>query len=230
MLYGFHGVGKSTLLAHSIHTSGIELSFFPVNMALLPHDNQEIFVRNLFKVAYHHAPAVIFLHNIDEIFGEYTDSKIVKRSKTELLASLDLRHPGVFVIMSTAKPWKLDSSHWYNFLIFSLTKISKRIDRWIHFPLPNASERLELITTQLRSMAMSCNFSEEEKQKIVTKTEDFSHEEICEVVKAAAKLPDRTHEYTLSFSDLERTLNAFQCRVLKEDKEKMEQVRKFRDS
>merc|ERR1711971_506901 len=135
ILYGAPGTGK-TLLAKAVANSTSATFLRVVGSELIQKysgDGPKL-VRELFRVAEEHSPAIVFIDEIDAVGPKRYDStsggeREIQRTMLELLNQLDGfdSRGDVKVIMATNKIESLDTA---------LIRPG-RIDRKIEFPLPN---------------------------------------------------------------------------------------------
>ncbi len=119
--------------------------------------DSEKLVRLLFELAQYNAPSIIFIDEIEAILSErgcQGEHEASKRAKAEFLIHLDglqnFAHntssedsKPVLFLASTNLPWTLDPA------------ILRRFQTMIHVPLPNASERLEILKKCLQGRDIS---------------------------------------------------------------------------
>lgn len=156
LLYGPPGTGK-TLIARAVvnetdayftHISGPEVmgKFYGESEARL---------RSVFEDAQAHAPAIIFIDEIDAIAPKREDmggeKQVERRVVAQLLALLDgLKSRGqVIVIGATNIPNTLDPA----------LRRPGRFDREISIPIPDKNGRLEILEIHTRGMPLAQNVS-----------------------------------------------------------------------
>lgn len=153
LLYGPPGTGK-TLVARAVahHT---DCTFIRVSGSELVQKyigEGARMVRDIFKMAKEHSPAIIFMDEVDSIGssrdggGSGGDSE-VQRTMLELLNQLDGFEPtiNIKIIMATNRLDILDSA---------LLRPG-RIDRKIEFPEPNEESRLHILKIHSRKMNLT---------------------------------------------------------------------------
>lgn len=180
ILYGLPGTGK-TLLAKAVANSTSATFLHMVGSELIQKylgDGPKL-VREMFKVAETHAPAIIFIDEIDAIGRKRYDSdssgtREVQRTMLELLNQLDGfdTRDDIKVIMATNKIETLDSA---------LIRPG-RIDRKIEFGMPDAATKRRIfgIHTSKMSLAKDVNLEE-----LITSKEDLSGADIKAVCTEA---------------------------------------------
>lgn len=155
LLYGAAGTGQ-TLLARAVarHTHHTDCALTRVSGSELVQKylgEGSRLVRDLFALARHHAPSVIFMDEIDSIGSARKESKNgdseVQRTMMELLSQLDgfEATKNIKVIMATNRIDILDSA----------LMRPGRIDREILFPAPNEDARLEIFKIHCRKMNLT---------------------------------------------------------------------------
>jgi len=153
LLYGPPGTGKTLLaraVAHHTESTFIRISGSELVQKYIGEGAR--MVRDVFKMAKQHSPAIIFLDEIDSIgsarsgSGKGSDSE-VQRTMLELLNQLDgfdATH-NIKVIMATNRIDILDSA---------LLRPG-RIDRKIELPAPNEESRLQILKIHSRKMNLN---------------------------------------------------------------------------
>ncbi|OQR75849.1 26S protease regulatory subunit 8-like, partial [Tropilaelaps mercedesae] len=155
LLYGPPGTGKTLLaraVAHHTKCAFIRVSGSELVQKFIGEGSR--MVRDIFIMARKHAPAIIFVDEIDSIGStrsvdaesDSTDSE-VHRTMLELLNQLDGFEPSrnIKVIMATNRIDVLDPA---------LLR-SGRIDRKIEFPPPNEQSRLDILRIHSRMMNLT---------------------------------------------------------------------------
>jgi transitional endoplasmic reticulum ATPase len=150
LLYGPPGTGK-TLLAravaaesrvHFIHLNGPEImrKFYGESEAKL---------RELFEEAARHAPAILFIDEIDAVAPKRTEvvGEVEKRVVAQLLSLMDgfVARGQVIVIGATNIPEVLDPA----------LRRPGRFDREIEIGVPNTQARLQILRIHTRAMPLS---------------------------------------------------------------------------
>jgi transitional endoplasmic reticulum ATPase len=152
LLYGPPGTGK-TLLAravaaesrvHFIHLNGPEImrKFYGESEAKL---------REVFEEAARHAPAILFIDEIDAVAPKRTDvaGEVEKRVVAQLLSLMDgfVARGQVIVIGATNIPEVLDPA----------LRRPGRFDREIEIGVPNTQARLQILRIHTRAMPLAAN-------------------------------------------------------------------------
>jgi transitional endoplasmic reticulum ATPase len=150
LLYGPPGTGK-TLLAravaaesrvHFIHLNGPEImrKFYGESEAKL---------REVFEEAAHHAPAILFIDEIDAVAPKRTEvvGEVEKRVVAQLLSLMDgfVARGQVVVIGATNIPEVLDPA----------LRRPGRFDREIEIGVPNTQARLQILRIHTRAMPLA---------------------------------------------------------------------------
>src|ERR1700723_1497551 len=152
LLYGPPGTGK-TLLAravaaesrvHFIHLNGPEImrKFYGESEAKL---------REVFEEAARHAPAILFIYEIDAVAPKRTEvaGEVEKRVVAQLLSLMDgfVARGQVIVIGATNIPEVLDPA----------LRRPGRFDREIEIGVPNTQARLQILRIHTRAMPLAAN-------------------------------------------------------------------------
>lgn len=153
LLYGPPGTGK-TLIARTL-AANINATFLKVVASAI--DDRYIgesarIVRDMFAYAREHAPAVVFIDEIDAIGGRRLNEsnaqdREVQRTMMQLLNEMDGFDElcGVKVVMATNRPDILDPA---------LLRPG-RLDRKIEIPLPNEEARADILHIHTANMNLA---------------------------------------------------------------------------
>ncbi|THU52922.1 hypothetical protein C4D60_Mb10t09000 [Musa balbisiana] len=176
---------KYTMLAKAVATE-CKTTFFNISASSIVskwRGDSEKLVRVLFELARHHAPATIFLDEIDAIISQRGEARseheASRRLKTELLIQMDgltKTNELVFVLAATNLPWELDAA------------MLRRLEKRILVPLPEPEARQAMFEELLPSVPAK---AEVPYDYLVEKTEGYSGSDIRLVCKEAAMQPLR---------------------------------------
>ncbi|CAG8556161.1 13328_t:CDS:10, partial [Racocetra persica] len=180
LLYGPPGTGK-TLLAKAVATES-SANFIPVSIPDLIKGEvgeSEKAIANIFKLARRCSPCIIFLDELEAMFGTKESSgsfsrKIISQLLLEL-DQLDSVDQGVVVLSSTNNPRAIDPS---------LLRPG-RIDRLVYIKPPSFSERISILQIQNVKMKFSKSVN---LREIAEKTENFTGADLKALVQRAALL------------------------------------------
>jgi transitional endoplasmic reticulum ATPase len=178
LLYGPPGCGK-TLLAKAV-ANETDAYFIAINGPEIIskfYGESEQKLREYFEEAKQHAPAIIFIDEIDAIAPkrEEVTGEVEKRVVAQLLALMDgLEARGnVIVIGATNRPNALDPA----------LRRPGRFDREIEIGVPSASERYEILQVHTRNMPLA---KDVDLKKIANMTHGFVGADIAALCREAA--------------------------------------------
>ena len=162
-LYGPPGTGK-TLIARAVanETDAYFTSITGPEIMGKFYGESEARLRSVFEDAHSHAPAIIFIDEIDAIAPKREDmgseKQVERRVVSQLLALMDgLESRGqVIVIGATNIPNTIDSA----------LRRPGRFDREISIPIPDKNGRLEILEIHTRGMPLAQDVSLEKLAEI----------------------------------------------------------------
>ncbi len=181
LLYGPPGCGK-TLLAKAVATES-GANFIAVRGPEILSKwvgESEKALREIFKKARQHAPAVVFFDEIDaiaQIRGYGTDSGVSERIVAQLITEMDgIRDlSGVVVLAATNRPDLVDPA---------LLRPG-RFDKLIYVPPPDYKARLEILKIYTRYLPLARNV---DLREIAQKTENYTGADLEALVREALML------------------------------------------
>ncbi len=178
LLYGPPGCGK-TLLAKAV-ANETDAYFIAINGPEIMskfYGESEQKLREVFEEAKQHAPAIIFIDEIDAIAPkrEEVTGEVEKRVVAQLLALMDgLQARGdVIVIGATNRPNAIDPA----------LRRPGRFDREIEIGVPDAKGRLEILQIHTRNMPLS---DDVDLQKLASITHGFVGADLAALCREAA--------------------------------------------
>eukprot|EP00191_Tetraselmis_sp_GSL018_P023382 CAMPEP_0177625202 /NCGR_PEP_ID=MMETSP0419_2-20121207/29957_1 /TAXON_ID=582737 /ORGANISM="Tetraselmis sp., Strain GSL018" /LENGTH=336 /DNA_ID=CAMNT_0019126099 /DNA_START=24 /DNA_END=1032 /DNA_ORIENTATION=- len=199
LLFGPPGTGK-TLLARAVASMN-NVKFFNCSSATLTskwRGESEKLVKELFAMARHYAPSIIFFDEVDALIsqrGGEGEHEASRRFKAELLSQMDgittrtEAGRSVMVLATTNCPWGLDEA------------IRRRLEKRIYIPLPqaearekdlhpssNLESRRAMFSIHMKGIPCdkSCDF-----QELARLTEGYSGADIKVVCRDASLMPMR---------------------------------------
>merc|ERR1712228_950430 len=199
ILYGPPGTGK-TLLAKAVahETSATFLRVVGSELIQKYLGDGPKLVRELFRVAEEHAPAIVFIDEIDAVGTKRYDSnsggeREIQRTMLELLNQLDGfdSRGDVKVIMATNRIDSLDPA---------LIRPS-RIDRKIEFPLPDVKTKRRIFNIHTNRMTLSEDVSLEE---YINSKEELSGADIKAICTEAGLLALRERRMKVTNDDFKK--------------------------
>ena len=209
LLYGPPGTGK-TMLAKAVahHTSAAFIAVVGSEFVQKYLGEGPRMVRDTFRLAREHAPAILFIDEVDAIAtkrfdAEHGSDREVQRVLMELLAQMDGfdQSTSVKVIMATNRADTLDPA---------LLRPG-RLDRKIEFPLPDRRQKrliFQVVTSQM-------NLSPEvDLEDYVSRPDKISGADITAICMEAGMHAVRRNRYIVLPKDFER---AYEKTVRKPD-------------
>ncbi|OLY77801.1 ATP-dependent zinc metalloprotease FtsH [Smittium mucronatum] len=132
-------------------------------------------ISNVFETAKKTAPTIIFIDELESLFGNYEGSgNLTKKMVSQLLMEIDILRDGDFKVIVLAATNALD-------LVSSDLTQSGRMDMKIYIPAPSYEERIEIFTVLTRNY----DLNKVDFKKIAVKTAEFTGAEISSVVRSA---------------------------------------------
>ena len=203
LLYGPPGCGK-TLLAKAV-AGEAEAAFFSISGS----DFVEIFVgmgasrvRELFREAREHAPAVIFIDELDAIgrsrsgqFSMVADSGERDQALNQILAEMDgfSTSDGIIVLAATNRPDILDPA---------LLRPG-RFDRTVGLERPDESARLAILALHAKGKQLDADV---DLARVAARAHGFTGADLANVLNEAALLAARADHSVIGQEELDEAL------------------------
>ncbi|CAA0813123.1 AAA-type ATPase family protein [Striga hermonthica] len=183
LLFGPPGTGK-TMLAKALATEA-GANFFNISLSSINskwYGDSEKFVSAIFSLARKCAPSVLFIDEVDSIFGKRNDyeHELTRKIKTEFMLNWDglltKDTERVLVLAATNRPFDLDDA------------VIRRMPHRFMVDLPDASNRSKILKMILAEENLSDNV---DLNAIADMTNDFSGSDLKNLCVAAAYGPVR---------------------------------------
>ncbi|XP_033928226.1 26S proteasome regulatory subunit 6B isoform X2 [Melopsittacus undulatus] len=211
LMYGPPGCGK-TMLAKAVahHTTAAFIRVVGSEFVQKYLGEGPRMVRDVFRLAKEHAPAIIFIDEIDAIATKRFDAQTgadreVQRILLELLNQMDGfdQNVNVKVIMATNRADTLDPA---------LLRPG-RLDRKIEFPLPDRRQKRLIFSTVTARMNLS---DEVDLEDYVARPDKISGADINSICQEGGMLAVRENRYIVLAKDLEK---AYKCVIRRDEQE-----------
>jgi transitional endoplasmic reticulum ATPase len=179
LLYGPPGCGK-TLISRAI-AGEIEATFFNIGIHQILDmyiGNSEKNLHEIFEHARGHAPAVLFIDEVDALASDRSLMKMngARTMINQFLAEMDgvdTDNENVLIMAATNAPWHLDPAF----------KRPGRFDRMIFVPPPDTAGRTAILSILLKGKPAEGI----DAAKIAEKTEGFSGADLSALVETATE-------------------------------------------
>ncbi|NOZ88446.1 MAG: AAA family ATPase, partial [Crenarchaeota archaeon] len=181
LLFGPPGTGKTLLAKAAATESGANFIAVrgPEVLSKWVGESEKM-IREIFRKARQHSPAIVFFDEIDAIAqtrGAFDTSGVTYRIVNQLLAELDGIVPlsNVVVIAATNRPDILDPA---------LLRPG-RFDKVVYVPPPDKKARLEILRIHTRKMPLA---DDVDLELLAIRTEGYSGADLAALVREAAML------------------------------------------
>jgi len=181
LLFGPPGTGKTLLAKAAATESGANFIAVrgPEILSKWVGESEKM-IREIFRKARQHSPAIVFFDEIDAIAqtrGAFDTSGVTYRIVNQLLAELDGIVPlsNVVVIAATNRPDILDPA---------LLRPG-RFDKVVYVPPPDKKARLEILRIHTRNMPLA---EDVDLEFLAIRTEGYSGADLAALVREAAML------------------------------------------
>ncbi|CAI2166735.1 19572_t:CDS:10 [Funneliformis geosporum] len=226
LLYGPPGTGK-TLLAKAVATES-SAHFMPISIPELIKSEvgeSEKAIANIFRIAIQCSPCIIFLDELEAIFGNRDSSGFLgKKLVSQLLLELDGLNAvdqGVVILAATNNPEVIDTS---------LLRPG-RLDRHVYIKPPTSEERISI----LKVLGNRMNFAQDMNlEEIALKTEHYTGADLKSLIQKAAFLAFKRYRHNKSitekyicYDDVLEAIKKFKCSV---SIDQLEQYQRFSKS
>jgi len=179
VLYGPPGTGKTFIAKAVAYEYG--MNFMAPSLSDLKGEfvgQSAKQIKMIFEEAKANAPTILFLDEVDTIFtARGTGDSFVNDMVNQFLVEIDgaIENKDVFVICATNRLESIDSA-----------VISRFPDR-IYISLPNRFQREEIINSKFKKFNLK-DFTQEEREDILNKTEGLSGRDITNLMKKITQL------------------------------------------
>ncbi|KAM7542237.1 hypothetical protein Aperf_G00000004438 [Anoplocephala perfoliata] len=181
LLYGPPGCGK-TLLARAM-AKAASARFFNLqisNLVNMYYGESQKLAEAVFSLAHKLQPSIIFIDEIDSFLSTRSvhDNEATRMMKTQFMALWDgllsENNSRILIIGATNRPGDLDSA------------ILRRLPYKARVPLPDASQRLQILRIHLKGEPLDDSVSDEYLQEFANRAEGLSGSDLFEICREAA--------------------------------------------
>ncbi len=218
LLFGPPGTGKTLImraLANEIRAGFYYISA-PSLISAYPGESTQMLTQ-IFETAKKHAPAVVFIDEIDAVGRKRSDEIVepVREILTTLLTEMDGLQDlkNVVVLAATNRPEDIDPA---------LLRPG-RFDKIIEIPMPDAQARLEILKVHTRRMPLD---KDVDLQELAAATENYTGAEIENVVREAGMYAIRAKRNVVKKEDFMHALEDIKPAI---PKEVSERIKRFKE-
>jgi transitional endoplasmic reticulum ATPase len=181
LFYGPPGTGKNLLSRALAGEYGLRyLRFSPSAIASSYLHEAAANLRQLFELAVRNAPCVLYLDEIDTIAGDRNDQPSADQREvvTQLMVCLEEYReiPGLVIVAATNELDRLDPA-----------LREGRFDSKIHVPLPDPTDRAEVLEVHLRRRGDTVDWASIDLSALAKKTQGYNAAALETVVSLAAQ-------------------------------------------
>lgn len=179
LLYGPPGTGKTMLgkwMALKMNATFLNIQLSDINSKW--YGETEKLIKSVFNVAKKYAPTVIFIDEIDSVFGKrggLFETEMGRKQKSEFLTQMNgimsQSQKPIMLVGTTNKPFDLDDA----FL--------RRFQKKMYIGLPSKKERIEILKHYLQSVKNDIFEDENNIELIMEKTEGYSSSDLANLCK-----------------------------------------------
>lgn len=203
LLYGPPGTGK-TMIAKAI-ANEVGAKFYAVKGSDIVSKwvgESEKNINSLFETARKDKLAIIFIDEMDSLFGQRGQDTHNDKRVNEFLQQIDGfigKNPNLLLLGATNRPWDVDGA----------AVRSGRFSEKIYVKLPDEAARLYLFKRQLAELPLA---NDVDLEKLVRLTENYSGADIAEVCDLAKEEPLKKYIETdtkqdIMMSDFEKAIS-----------------------
>jgi SpoVK/Ycf46/Vps4 family AAA+-type ATPase len=142
-------------------------------------------LREFFQEAKKHAPAILFVDEVDRVDGfleRDNEGEASRRLKVEFLIQMEQRDPNVYVIAATERPWDICPA------------VRRRLEQRLLVDFPNLDARVKIFKQHLAPVLH--DVTDEDFIEVSRLASNYTAYDIYDVVRSASMIPFRAVSVT----------------------------------